>query len=131
MTRRFPEMNFAFLEGGVAWAAALYSDIVGHWEKRNLAALRAHLDPALVDRDLIVEMLGRYAPDARRLPAVLTRRPRGARRPARRVGGRAGSSGPRTSGTSSPSGSGSAARPTTHDVAGLQHAVNPFGAVCR
>ena len=32
-----PDMNFAFLEGGVAWAAALYSDIVGHWEKRNLA----------------------------------------------------------------------------------------------
>ena len=43
-------MNFAFLEGGVAWAAALYSDIVGHWEKRNLAALRANLDPALIDR---------------------------------------------------------------------------------
>ena len=37
VTRRFPRMNFAFLEGGVAWAAALYSDIVGHWEKRNLA----------------------------------------------------------------------------------------------
>jgi predicted TIM-barrel fold metal-dependent hydrolase len=75
VTRRFPGMNFAFLEGGVAWAAALYSDIVGHWEKRNLAALRAHLDPSLIDRDLIVEMLGRFAPDARRLPSALTRRP--------------------------------------------------------
>jgi len=75
VTRRFPGMNFAFLEGGVAWAAALYSDIVGHWEKRNLAALRAHLDPALIDRDLIVEMFGRFAPDAQRLPSALTRRP--------------------------------------------------------
>ena len=46
VTRRFPSMNFAFLEGGVAWAAALYSDIVGHWEKRNLAALRSNLTRA-------------------------------------------------------------------------------------
>jgi hypothetical protein len=75
VTRRFPEMNFAFLEGGVAWAAALYCDIVGHWEKRNLAALRANLDPALIDRDLMVRMIGRFAPDARRLPAGATRRP--------------------------------------------------------
>jgi predicted TIM-barrel fold metal-dependent hydrolase len=75
VTNRFPAMNFAFLEGGVAWAAALYCDIVGHWEKRNLAALRANLDPALIDRDLIVEMIGRFAPDARRLPAEVTRRP--------------------------------------------------------
>jgi predicted TIM-barrel fold metal-dependent hydrolase len=75
VTHRFPTMNFAFLEGGVAWAAALYSDLVGHWEKRNLDALRRHLDPALIDRDLLVGMLGRFAPDARRLPAELTRRP--------------------------------------------------------
>jgi predicted TIM-barrel fold metal-dependent hydrolase len=75
VTRRFPGMNFAFLEGGVAWAAALYSDIVGHWRKRNLAALRAHLDPALIDRDLLVGMLGRFAPDAPRLPTARTRRP--------------------------------------------------------
>ena len=75
VTRRFPGMNFAFLEGGVAWAAALYSDIVSHWEKRNLTALRANLDPALMDRGLILEMLGRFAPDARRLPPGVTRRP--------------------------------------------------------
>lgn len=75
VTRRFPGMNFAFLEGGVAWAAALYSDIVGHWQKRNLTALRAHLDPALIDRSLILEMLGRFAPESRRLPSALTRRP--------------------------------------------------------
>ena len=75
VTRRFPAMNFVFLEGGVAWAAALYSDIVGHWEKRNLGALRRNLDPALIDRSVMQEMLGRYAPDSRRLPPELTRRP--------------------------------------------------------
>jgi predicted TIM-barrel fold metal-dependent hydrolase len=75
VTRRFPELNFAFLEGGVAWAASLYSDIVGHWEKRNLAALRRNLDPALVDRALMAEMAARYAPDALSYRGPLTRRP--------------------------------------------------------
>ncbi len=71
VTRRFPDMNFVFLEGGVAWAAALYSDIVGHWEKRNLGALRANLDPALVDRAL---MLGDDRPlRARTLPGSIAR----------------------------------------------------------
>src|SRR3984893_7830401 len=64
VTRRFPTMNFAFLEGGVAWAAALYSDIVGHWQKRNLAALERNLDPRLIDRDLLARMAARYAPGA-------------------------------------------------------------------
>jgi predicted TIM-barrel fold metal-dependent hydrolase len=75
VTRRFPDMNFVFLEGGVAWAAALYSDIVGHWEKRNLAALKAHLDPALIDRDLMLEMMARYGSDVPRLSGSLGRRP--------------------------------------------------------
>ncbi len=75
VTRRFPTMNFAFLEGGVSWAAALFSDLVGHWEKRNLAALRAHLDPRLVDRDLMLELIAKYAPDAPLTSAGFTRRP--------------------------------------------------------
>jgi len=75
VTRRFPQMNFAFLEGGVAWAASLYCDLIGHWEKRNLAALRRNLDPALVDRALMAEMMSRYAPDAAAVGHHLTRRP--------------------------------------------------------
>ncbi len=35
VTHRFPDAPFGFLEGGVAWACALFSDLVGHWEKRN------------------------------------------------------------------------------------------------
>ena len=53
VTRRFPDLNFAFLEGGVAWAASLYSDLIGHWEKRNLRALHEHLDPQRIDRDAL------------------------------------------------------------------------------
>ncbi len=75
VTRRFPGMNFAFLEGGVSWAASLYSDIIGHWEKRNIASLRAHLDPALVDRGLLGEMAERYAPKAQAVKGGLTDRP--------------------------------------------------------
>jgi predicted TIM-barrel fold metal-dependent hydrolase len=75
VTRRFPDMNFVFLEGGVAWAASLYSDIIGHWEKRNLDALRRDLDPALVDRKLLGRMVATYAPDASPVRGGLTDRP--------------------------------------------------------
>lgn len=49
VTRRHPDLNVAFLECGVGWASTLLADIVEHWEKRNLDALRANLDPATVD----------------------------------------------------------------------------------
>ncbi len=42
----------------MAWAAALYSDLIGHWEKRNLGALRRDLDPARVDRGLLRRDVG-------------------------------------------------------------------------
>jgi predicted TIM-barrel fold metal-dependent hydrolase len=76
VTNRFPRMNFAFLEGGVSWAAALYSDLIGHWEKRHVAALRRNLDPSLVDRVLMGQLAARYAPDAPLLSGPLGRRPR-------------------------------------------------------
>jgi predicted TIM-barrel fold metal-dependent hydrolase len=71
VTRRFPELRFAFLEGGVAWAAALYADLVGHWEKRNRRAM-AHLDPAGIDRALLLELVGAHAPKADVDPALST-----------------------------------------------------------
>ena len=35
VTRRFPQLNFAFLEGGVGWAVSLYADLLAHWQRRN------------------------------------------------------------------------------------------------
>ena len=35
VTRRFPDLNFAFLEGGVGWAAQLFADLIEHWERRG------------------------------------------------------------------------------------------------
>lgn len=43
VTYRFPQQRFSFLEGGVAWAAMLYSSAMSHWEKRNGAATSKHL----------------------------------------------------------------------------------------
>ncbi|MGH7986784.1 MAG: amidohydrolase family protein [Candidatus Binataceae bacterium] len=37
--KRFPTLRFAFMEGGVAWARALYCDLISHWHKRNREAL--------------------------------------------------------------------------------------------
>src|SRR5205814_1018039 len=39
VTRRFPELRFAFLEGGVGWAAQLFGDLIEHWERRGAPAL--------------------------------------------------------------------------------------------
>jgi hypothetical protein len=36
VTRRFPGLNMAFLEGSAGWACLLYGDLLGHWEKRSL-----------------------------------------------------------------------------------------------
>jgi len=59
VTRRFPELRFAFLEGGVAWACALFSDLLAHWEKRNRDAVQAY-DPAKLDRDALVRLFREY-----------------------------------------------------------------------
>jgi predicted TIM-barrel fold metal-dependent hydrolase len=59
VTRRFPNLRFAFLEGGVAWACMLYADLIGHWEKRNRTALE-HTDPRALDRALLMELARKY-----------------------------------------------------------------------
>jgi len=61
--QRFPQLRFAFLEGGVAWGANLYSDLLGHFEKRGAHALPA-LDPARLDRARMAELFARYGPES-------------------------------------------------------------------
>ena len=62
VTRRFPSLKFAFLEGGVSWACGLYCDIVGHWKKRNAKAVYA-LDPASMDRGLMKKLIAEHGDD--------------------------------------------------------------------
>ena len=58
MTRRFP-VNFAFLEGGVGWARSLLAGLIGHWSKRNVAAL-ANYDPRNLDLSKFSDLMVRY-----------------------------------------------------------------------
>ena len=60
VTRRFPGLRVALLEGGVGWAASLYADLIGHWEKRNLSAVRENLDPALLDQAVFAKLAEEY-----------------------------------------------------------------------
>jgi predicted TIM-barrel fold metal-dependent hydrolase len=60
VTTRFPDLRFAFLEGGVTWAAQLYADLIGHWEKRNGQAIMAN-DPSAIDAELADRLIADYA----------------------------------------------------------------------
>ncbi len=60
VTRRFPNLRIAFLEGGAGWALSLLNDITEHWEKRNIDALRRVTDPQLLDRAELSDYFRRY-----------------------------------------------------------------------
>jgi predicted TIM-barrel fold metal-dependent hydrolase len=62
VTRRFPDLNFAFLEGGVGWACMLYADLIGHWEKRNGQAIQA-THPSKLDRAALAQLAQKYGRD--------------------------------------------------------------------
>lgn len=53
---RFPELRWAFLEGGVAWGANFLGDALGHYEKRNGHAVQ-HYNPNALDRDRLRTLL--------------------------------------------------------------------------
>jgi predicted TIM-barrel fold metal-dependent hydrolase len=72
VTRRFPDLNFAFLEGGVGWAAMLYADLIGHWDKRNGRAIQ-RTNPAHLDRGALLALVEKYGD-----PAVIEAVRRGA-----------------------------------------------------
>jgi predicted TIM-barrel fold metal-dependent hydrolase len=60
---RFPELRWAFLEGGVAWGASLIADAISHFEKRNRHGI-GHYDPEALDRALVEHLFAEHAPDA-------------------------------------------------------------------
>lgn len=59
VTKRFPTLNFAFLEGGVGWACILLNDIAQHYNMRSTEALEL-LNPANLDRVAVNELLVEY-----------------------------------------------------------------------
>ena len=38
--RRYPNLNFGFMEGGVSWACQMCLDMIEHWEKRRRDGLQ-------------------------------------------------------------------------------------------
>src|SRR5439155_14486569 len=58
--KRHPELRLSFLEGGVAWAAQLYADLLGHYEKRNRNAVQM-FDPARFDVVQASELFAQFA----------------------------------------------------------------------
>src|SRR5882672_6825750 len=63
VTRRFPEVNFAFLGGGVGWASMLLADLLGHWEKRNPEGLE-NTKPGNLDRARLLDLATKYGREA-------------------------------------------------------------------
>ena len=62
VTRRFPDLNFAFLEGGVGWACMLYADLLGHWDKRNRQAIES-TNPDNLDAAALLQLAQKYGRD--------------------------------------------------------------------
>jgi hypothetical protein len=59
VTRRFPRMRFAFLEGGVAWGCSVFADLISHWDKRNGEVIHK-LNPANLDRAKLGALIKQY-----------------------------------------------------------------------
>jgi predicted TIM-barrel fold metal-dependent hydrolase len=59
VTRRFPGLRFAFLEGGVGWACQLFGDLIEHWERRSARALE-RMDPRKLDRALLMSLAEKH-----------------------------------------------------------------------
>ncbi|MEZ4281542.1 MAG: amidohydrolase family protein [Myxococcota bacterium] len=59
VTRRFPALRLALLEGGVHWAVGLLGDLISHWEKRNIDAVRRY-DPGRIDTARVASLLQQY-----------------------------------------------------------------------
>jgi len=62
VTRRFPELSVAFLEGGVAWGVTLLADLLARWDKRGGTNIRS-LAPDQLDLDEFYALLARYGGD--------------------------------------------------------------------
>jgi predicted TIM-barrel fold metal-dependent hydrolase len=56
VTHRFPQLRFAFLEGGVGWACNLVTDLVGHWERRRREAMESQTRPTNLDRGRLEQL---------------------------------------------------------------------------
>ena len=60
VVRRFPDLTFSFLEGGVAYGVELLCNLVGGWEKRHYSAMLEHLKPTNLDTDRLWQLIASH-----------------------------------------------------------------------
>jgi predicted TIM-barrel fold metal-dependent hydrolase len=72
VTRRFPQLRVALLEGGADWGAHVYAHLVDRWEKRNRDAVQNY-NPANADLDLLEDLFNRYGKEFLKDGAKLNR----------------------------------------------------------
>ncbi|HWP60462.1 MAG TPA: amidohydrolase family protein [Candidatus Acidoferrales bacterium] len=57
VVRRYPKLNFGFMEGGVSWACQMCLDLIEHWEKRRREGLPY---PNATDVGELARLIARY-----------------------------------------------------------------------
>lgn len=62
VTRRFPGLRVALLEGGADWGSHVYTHLVDRFEKRNRHAVQNY-NPAHADIDLLAALFEQYGAD--------------------------------------------------------------------
>jgi len=62
VTRRFPRLRFAFMEGGVTIGFKLLNDLIGHFKTRRPQGLE-NSNPANLDADHVGAMFAKYGTD--------------------------------------------------------------------
>src|SRR5881396_3984192 len=60
VVKRFPDLRFGLLEGGVGWACNLFTDLIAHWEKRSRGPMEKHLRPTNLDKNLLKDLFTRF-----------------------------------------------------------------------
>lgn len=58
LVRRYPSLNFGFMEGGVSWACQMCADLIEHWEKRCRAGLQYPSATSVAEMHQLIDRYG-------------------------------------------------------------------------
>jgi predicted TIM-barrel fold metal-dependent hydrolase len=62
VTRRFPKLRVALLEGGASWGAEVFTHLVDRYQKRNRQSVH-HYNPERIDPDVYYEFFRQFGGD--------------------------------------------------------------------
>ena len=58
LVRRYPSLNFGFMEGGISWACQMCLDMIEHWEKRRRAGLQYPSETDVAEMHRLIDRYG-------------------------------------------------------------------------